>query len=211
MGHQVTLTDDEKAHIREEEEFRAELRREFAEKKPNRGWAFLNSAFGLWLLGSVSLGLITFLYQKLDSSYKATAERNEIQRKVREELRTRFNLVEAYTYVDRSQPCIQEPNQPPTPELTSFLLKTANGEDGGAYEEFRRVSATALFSQLFQLENVSDYQKLPEREKQIFIARENWIYLEPKLRLRAIQPQLDVQLTCYELYNRFGKIAESFR
>jgi hypothetical protein len=151
-----------------------------------------------------------FFYQRLDSSYKAAAERNEVHRKVREELRTRFIVAQTYLALDRSHPCGKDSDQPPTSELANLILRAANGEDGGAYEEFRRVSATALFSQLFQLENVSAYQKLPEQEKKVFIARENWIYLEPVLRIRATQPQLDVQIKCPGLSNRLEKFAENF-
>jgi hypothetical protein len=206
----MTLTDDEKAHLRAEEEFRAEMRREFAERKPSRWWTFLNSAFGLWLLGSISLGGLTFLYQRLDSSYKATTQRAEIQRKVREELRTRFAVAGYYEVADRSNSCNaeSEQKQTPTPELARFILSAANGEDSGAYEEFRRVSATEMFSKLFQLDQPSDYQSLPEREKALYIARYNWIFLEPLLRLRVSQPDLDVHLPCSALSNRLKAITE---
>jgi hypothetical protein len=193
----MTLSDDEKAHIRAEEEFRANLRSEFAEAKPNRAWKFLNSAFGLWLLGSVSLAVVTFSYQKLELSYKAAVERDEMRNKVREELRTRFEVAAYYLQLDTAQPCIKNPDQPPTPELVNLILREASGEDGGPYEEFRKVSATALFSRL--------------AEQQPTIARTHWIYLEPKLRARAIQPQLAVPLKCDELSRRLVLIAESFR
>jgi hypothetical protein len=190
------------------------LQRQFAKEKPNRAWTFLNSAFGLWLLGSVSLAGITFLYQKLDLSYKAAAERKEMQRKVRVELETRFEVAEYYLQLDRAQPCIKKPDQPPTSELTNLMLREANGEDGGAYEQFRGVSATALFSQLLpleKLENVSESEKLTEHERKILIAREHWKYLAPKLKARTTQPQLVVPLRCDELSKRLGLIAESFR
>ncbi len=204
------LTDDEKAHLRAEEEFRSEMRRQFAERKPGRWSTFLNSAFGLWLLGSVSLGAITFLYQRCDSSSKATNQRAEIQRKVREELRTRFAVAGYYQLLDKSK-CNAESDeaQGPSAELAGFILRAANGEDSGAYEEFRRVSATAVFSQLFiELDEPADYQKLPEREKGLYIARQNWIYLEPLLRLRVSQPQLDVHLPCPALSNRLDAITK---
>jgi hypothetical protein len=206
----LILTDDEKARISAEEEFRAELRRQFAEPKQSRWWTFLNSAFGLWLLGSVSLAVITFLYQKLDSSYKANTERAEIRRKVKQELEMRFSVAGYYLLLDKTQSCTKESEQPPSPELTGLILRAVNGEDGVTYEEFRRISALALFSQLFQLDEPSAYVNLPEQEKLLFIAKQNWMYLEPKLRIRIAQPQMDVKLRCGELHQRFGKIRTSF-
>jgi hypothetical protein len=192
------LTDDEKERIRAEEEFRAQLAHS-TEKKASRAWRFANRPFGLWLLGSVSLGAITFTYQQLGLSYKAGVEQKEMQRKAREELRTRFSVAGYYLLLNKNEPCLKNPDEPPTNELVSLVLREADGEDSGPYEEFHGRSATALFSQL------------QEDEQRVATARTNWIYLEPKLRRRATQPQLAVPLKCDEVSKRLELISGNLR
>jgi hypothetical protein len=59
------LTDNQKKLIREEEIFRCEVRTELEKRDAATSmtgslWGFVNSAFGLWLLSSVMLGLWAF-------------------------------------------------------------------------------------------------------------------------------------------------------
>ena len=61
------LTDNQKKLIREEEIFRCEVRTELEKRDAATSmtgslWGFVNSAFGLWLLSSVMLGSLGFLY-----------------------------------------------------------------------------------------------------------------------------------------------------
>lgn len=58
------LTDDEKLRIRAEELFRLEVRRDMADPaREKKGvMAFLNSPFGIYLLSTVVVGIISFLY-----------------------------------------------------------------------------------------------------------------------------------------------------
>jgi hypothetical protein len=58
------LSQDDRERIRAEEIFREEVRASLAAtKRPNRIWTVLNSAFTLWLLSSVGIGGITWIYQ----------------------------------------------------------------------------------------------------------------------------------------------------
>ncbi|HVF66970.1 MAG TPA: hypothetical protein VM914_04880 [Pyrinomonadaceae bacterium] len=201
----MIITEDEKARIRAEEEFRAELKREFAEKqKPNRLWTFVNSTFGLWLLGSVTLTGITFLYQSHESSYKTAAERAEVRRKVRQELATRFNVAEYYLIFYESE-------RPATLEQINFVLRAANGEDSVSFVEFRGVSANTLFAQLIQVDESGAGARLSEQDKGLLPARENWTYLEPKLRVFAGQSQSGARFTTSDLRVRLGQIVEKLR
>jgi hypothetical protein len=64
------LTDKEKDHIRQEEIYRHEVQQALTEKKPKEKsggslWAFLNSAFGLWLLSTLAVSMITWGFSKL--------------------------------------------------------------------------------------------------------------------------------------------------
>jgi hypothetical protein len=67
------LTDAEKKKITEEEIFRKEVQDSLKTEKEGTIWKFLNSSFGIWLLSSVVLGLITFAY--------TTYEKNETESK----------------------------------------------------------------------------------------------------------------------------------
>jgi hypothetical protein len=64
------LTDDQKKEILEEEIYRNEIQTELKEKKKkeNKAWTFLNSSFGIWLLSSVALGLITWGYSQITTA-----------------------------------------------------------------------------------------------------------------------------------------------
>jgi len=61
------LNEDQKERIREEEQFRFETQNKLKSNK-NKLWSFLNSNFGIWLLSSVVLGLITWGYTKISNS-----------------------------------------------------------------------------------------------------------------------------------------------
>jgi hypothetical protein len=76
------LTEQEKDHIRQEEVFRAEVRRSLAEEVRSTGDSivgFLNSAFGLWLLSSVFVTGLTAVWTMLKT-------RREKRRRVEERL-----------------------------------------------------------------------------------------------------------------------------
>lgn len=63
------LEQSEKDRIFCEETYRLEVRRQIAgDGKEDNAWTFINSPFFLWLLSSVVLGLITFLYTKWEES-----------------------------------------------------------------------------------------------------------------------------------------------
>jgi len=61
------LNEEQKERIREEERFRFETQNKLKSNE-NKLWDFLNSNFGIWLLSSVVLGLITWGYTKISSS-----------------------------------------------------------------------------------------------------------------------------------------------
>jgi hypothetical protein len=72
------LTEEEKNKIIEEEKFRNEVRNSLnSSKKDSSKLQFLNSPFGLWILSTVFIGLITFGYNKYTDYLKA----NDLKRK----------------------------------------------------------------------------------------------------------------------------------
>ena len=97
MDH--TLSDEERARIRAEETFRYEVRESLAEQGGSRWWAFLNSAFGLWLLGSVSVGVITWSFGAIRDRQTERAASRTLSRHLLTEIAAR---VDAATYVFRA-------------------------------------------------------------------------------------------------------------
>src|SRR5947207_9263396 len=66
------LTEGDRERIRAEEIFRDEVRGSLGkDKRPSRVWSALNSAFTLWLLSSVGIGGITWIYQTRQAQAQA--------------------------------------------------------------------------------------------------------------------------------------------
>lgn len=64
-----SLTEADKARIRQEEIFRREVQMELAKASPPQSaggsiWAFLNSSFGLWTLSTLVVGVISWGYRR---------------------------------------------------------------------------------------------------------------------------------------------------
>lgn len=73
MSEEQHLEQATKDRILHEELYRSQIREQLADKSsvPNtqdKVWAFLNSAFFLWLMSSVLIGLITFLYTEWEEN-----------------------------------------------------------------------------------------------------------------------------------------------
>ena len=69
------LTEEERENIRAEEIFRAEIRASLSGEKSTRvrAWEVLNSAFALWLLSTVAIGLITWSYSTMQEKQARNA------------------------------------------------------------------------------------------------------------------------------------------
>lgn len=93
------LTEDEKKHFKEEEVFRYEVRKslEKKEKKPfwPRLWELMNSAFGLWLLSTVVVGLVASSYGDLKAKNEINAKNTETRRKLETEVSSRLQIFRA--------------------------------------------------------------------------------------------------------------------
>jgi hypothetical protein len=77
--------------IREEELFREEVRKDIEKKRvPQKEglWHFANSAFGLWLLSSVALGSLGFLYGYVQDQRSAKRDAQERVSRLRFEIAT---------------------------------------------------------------------------------------------------------------------------
>jgi hypothetical protein len=136
------LSDDERAKIRAEEILRREVR-ESLEGAGSRWWSFLNSAFGLWLLGSVSVGVITWSFGAIRDRQREETESRVLSRRLRTEIAAR---VDAATYVFRSSEFHE-----PRPEVDDYgeAANVLNGQAGNAtYPEFTGRKLSSLVIQL---------------------------------------------------------------
>jgi hypothetical protein len=172
------LDEDVRARIRAEEAFRAEVKKQFSKPKPPAWWTFVNSAFGLWLLGSVTLTgtttLATWLYQRYALERQEASARADMKAKLFEELANRLRIsaysLQIYEYAHRGLDRTR-----PIPELDQIVLGTMNGAREALHPEFSGVPAATLFYR---------FQKFAEKADRPFEnAQYNWGYLEPKLRM----------------------------
>lgn len=103
------LTPEEKNKIIEEETFRNEVRNSLnSSKKDNTKFQFLNSPFGLWILSTVFIGLITFGYNKYTEYSKAKELKAKTINDLAFEIGYRFQPIdlmkekeEIITYINR--------------------------------------------------------------------------------------------------------------
>lgn len=136
------LSDDERAKIRAEETFRHEVRKGL-EETGSRWWAFLNSAFGLWLLGSVSVGVITWSFGAIHDRQREETESRALSRRLRTEIAAR---IDAATYVFRSSEFHE-----PRPEVDDYgeAANILNGQVGHAtYADLTGRKLSSLVIQL---------------------------------------------------------------
>jgi hypothetical protein len=90
----MSLSEEEMKRIKAEEIFRQEIRAQLEKAKPSRtktekAWEFLNSAFGVWVLSTVIVGLITLAYTIHLDSVKKEGERKERSQKLEAEINNR--------------------------------------------------------------------------------------------------------------------------
>ena len=136
------LSEEEREKIRAEEMFRHEVRSGL-EESGSRWWTFLNSAFGLWLLGSVSVGVITWSFGAVRERQQEAAESRVLDRRLRTEIAAR---ADAATYVFRATEFHE-----PRPEVDDYkeAADILNGQAGHAtYPEFTGRKLSSLVIQL---------------------------------------------------------------
>jgi len=97
------LTDKDKEQLRLEEQYRSEVRKQLEGKSPPRSrvWLFLNSSFGLWLLSAILITWGGTLYTQSQNRRAEASKRQEIERaeKLKErELVQRLDLEIAYRF-----------------------------------------------------------------------------------------------------------------
>lgn len=148
------LTDEEKQRIRQEEIFRQEVRETLGQDKKAvsfqaKLWKFVNTTFGIWLLSTVAVGLITW-------SFTSWNENKEKERITKESIRKLD--VEIFVRVNNFSKLLESINK-----LKQFMLAidTLDRSDlilsAGVFPEYKERTLGSLLLELQSL--------VPEEEK----------------------------------------------
>ena len=138
-----------------------------------RLWTFLNSPFGIWLLGSIVLALVTWGFGYFSSLWNQRAERKVAVSKRYSELSLRFQVAFYEASVRVPPEARSKLTTADYVRLIEVVLGHANGQRSIAFPEFRNVPATALLSQL-------QYYEPGEPSIQSMIT--SWAHYEVRLR-----------------------------
>ena len=139
------LSEDEKRHIRAEEEFRIAIREELSRKDESRVWKFLNSAFALWLLSAVFLSSVSAAWAHWRASRDDTVKRAAQIERIDIELATRLSPFEGFHIAG-----IAAGEIPVAPDLAKRTLFVPH-EGFNGIAEFRERSTLSLLNELFSL------------------------------------------------------------
>jgi hypothetical protein len=149
------VNEQEQNRIRQEELFRAQVRldleRQQTGEKQSGVWIFLNSAFGLFLLSTVAVGVISTSYAYLQEALSArSASRSEIER-IEIEIVNRLD-----TYARTMQKAIEEDALLPLFDA----VQHDHGQNGGTFPELLARSSRSLIYELRARtgENVAEFE-----------------------------------------------------
>lgn len=87
------LTEEKKQEILQEEKFRLQVQQELKTGKKNENdkvWEFLNSNFGIWLLSSVIVGIVTWGYTQATNKMEQLKKYETVIRKYDVEISSRI-------------------------------------------------------------------------------------------------------------------------
>jgi hypothetical protein len=115
------LTDEEKQKIRAEEIFRSEVRLQLDGSSSGRTqqvMKFVNSPFGIYLLSTVLIGLISFLYTQWRAKQDSLNARSEQIEKLHEEMAFRVRQLDAA--LDGANAAVRQWKNKPEPASTDL-------------------------------------------------------------------------------------------
>jgi len=165
------LTEVEKSHLKAEETFRYEVRKSL-EKKEEKKFGrmvldFFNSAFGLWLLSTVVVGLIVSLYSNIKTKNEIAATNTETMRKLTTEISGRLQVFK----ISLSQLPVEQYYEYSYKQLAHMIDGTGIIDKGSASQDrpifiFPEFQDRTLQSLLFEME------RLTKNETQATVIRE---------------------------------------
>lgn len=136
------MTPEEQNRIREEELFRervrSELERERSRPTPRGLWAFLNSAFGLFLLSTVAVGLISTGYALVQEQIRIRTERHAVMGRIETEINNRLSGTARAMRSALKENVL----------MGLYNALEADSRNGGTYLEFKERSIGSLLSEL---------------------------------------------------------------
>jgi len=162
------LSEIEKNKIREESLFRHQVSAEIesANKSPRsqrKVWLFLNSSFALWLLSTVGVGLVTWLYTTLKVREEKISHDLRIERRLKLELDNR--LQNTNLYLGSLKFTMDSTQFYSLGGIARRTLKKLDSVDTKyVFEEFRQVNYLSL---LYELKGVSAKEDTKEIDKSI--------------------------------------------
>jgi hypothetical protein len=118
------LSEEDKQRIREEEIFRDEVRRTLAKGSSSSKMAFLNSPFGIYLLSTVLIGLVSFAYTRWKEQYDASLAHREQIEKLQGEINFRVRQLDAALANANQQITFAETSPEPDPDKLSQAKTT---------------------------------------------------------------------------------------
>lgn len=143
------LPEEVKQQIRLEELYRDEVRRELNTKKKNKYWEFINSSFGIWLLSSVVIALITWGYTQISQSIADSRKNRTELRKYDIEIEGRFQILKS-----RLQNLQQNAN------YFDAIMDFSSGNNGIIFNEYRGKGVRSLLLEQFILTSGKKEKKI---------------------------------------------------
>jgi hypothetical protein len=164
------LTEAEKARLRAEEIYRAEVKRELEAKATpdtfaKRAWKAVNSAFVLWCLSSIAVAGITALVTSRQKARDEESKTTELRRRLATEFANRIFEAKEALQVDRLR--VEHKATYPKEEIygevlaylnNSYVVNRSDPHDFSAYPEFRTRTFNSL---LVEIERTHDAAKGP--------------------------------------------------
>lgn len=93
------LSEEEKIKIKEEEIFRTEVKKSLENPpKKNAAFTFVNSAFGIWFLSTIVIGLFTFFFNEYNINQKESKERDTKIKQLDLEIESRISRFWVHLY-----------------------------------------------------------------------------------------------------------------
>jgi hypothetical protein len=191
------LSDDEKARIREEEIFRAEVQKSLIAKPSGRLLSFLNTSLGIWLLSTLVLGLFGWTF----AQWQATRANEEQIRKLDAEIETRLEAANAYLSSATPENALLILLNPPgaeralLPEFVNRNLKSL------LYELHDRVPFWERPTLLKSLEKVEGFEYHLVDLKDPFVARDFYKNLDDLKGVRWTTSQSSLRAVLYNLWD----------
>lgn len=134
------LTPEDIQRIREEELLRNEIRNTLVPRQ-NPVWAFFNSALGLWVLGTIVVGFLTWSYSEWRADTKIADERWMSHQRIRAEVLARLDAAGYFVNVSAY-------HEPKIYDFDDLHAALTGASTLGIYPEYAHRNLSSLIVQL---------------------------------------------------------------